>query len=62
MNFYFSHTGCPNMAKWPHFGAKIKIYGYNPNIGSREKFFLCDVVHSLDFFQNWIDQANQRIF
>ena len=48
------------MAKWPHFGAKIKIYGYNPNIGSREKF--CDVVHSLDFFQNWIDQANQRIF
>ena len=45
MKGYFSHTGCPKNAKWPYFGAKMEICGYDQNIGSPEKFYLCDVEH-----------------
>ena len=32
-------------SKWPYFGAKLEIQGYDQNIGSREKFCLCDMMH-----------------
>ena len=47
---YSSHTGCPKNAKWPHFSEKIAMYGYDKNIGSFEKFYLCDAVHLLFLF------------
>ena len=37
-------------AKWPYFGAKIEINGYNQNIGSPEKICLCDAEHLWSLF------------
>ena len=52
---YFSHTGCLKNAKWTYFGAKIDMCGNDQNIGSPEKFCLCDVVNLWTLFQKWVD-------
>ena len=43
-------------AKLPFFGAKI--YGYDQNIGSLEKFCLCDREHLWSLFSKWERSTN----
>ena len=47
---YFSHTGCPKNRNRPTFVQNNEMYGNYQNIGSPEKFCLCDVVHLWSFF------------
>ena len=36
------------------------MYGHDQNIGSPEKFCLCDVKHFWSFIKKWIDQAKKK--
>ena len=42
---------------WTYFCA---MYGHDQNIGSPEKFCLCDVKHFRSFIKKWIDQAKKK--
>ena len=44
------------------FHAKIKIKGYDQNMGASEKVFLFDWCIYGALFQKWKDRANERPF